>query len=446
MPLAHIEHRSNEINMIPINKPMIGEEERREVLEVLDENSTLTSPAKDGGKKVQNFEQLLREFLHVKHAIAVNSGTAALYSSFVALGIKPGDEIILPSFTFVATANAVVAAGGKPVFVDIKKQESDYTMDIQDLKSKFTDKTRVVVPVHLYGNPANLDEIGEVLRHSSNGYVDIVEDACQSLGSTYRNQQTGTFGLMGCFSMYASKVVTSGEGGAIVTNSDEIADRLKMIRNHGMVEGYDTRIFGLNLRLPEMSAAVAKAQMLKLPKMLTQRRRNAKLLTELLSDSGTNSTKSIAEFVTLPEHKMGIDEKEPNWYLYTLAFKRDGIRNNILKKLITEYKIGAAVYYDPPVHKTPFYEEMALISRTPGVNIPKPTANDKHSLQLESSTGNSTKKSIENSDIKTNSIKLTNTNWASKHVLSLPVHPLLTDQDINYIAASLIETISSCAS
>ena len=432
--------------MIPINKPMIGEEERREVLEVLDENSTLTSPAKDGGKKVQNFEQLLREFLHVKHAIAVNSGTAALYSSFVALGIKPGDEIILPSFTFVATANAVIAAGGKPVFVDIKKQESDYTMDIQDLKSKFTDKTRVVVPVHLYGNPANLDEIGEVLRQSSNGYVDIVEDACQSLGSTYRKQQTGTFGLMGCFSMYASKVVTSGEGGAIVTNSDEIADRLKMIRNHGMVEGYDTRIFGLNLRLPEMSAAVAKAQMLKLPKMLTQRRRNAKLLTELLSDSGTNSTKSVAEFVTLPEHKRGIDEKEPNWYLYTLAFTRDGIRDNILKKLITEYKIGAAVYYDPPVHKTPFYEEMALISRAPGVNIPTPIANDKHSHQLEPSTGNSTKKSIENSDIKTNGIRLTNTNWASKHVLSLPVHPLLTDQDINYIAASLIETVSSFAS
>jgi dTDP-4-amino-4,6-dideoxygalactose transaminase len=103
------------------------------------------------------------------------------------------------------------------------------------------------------------------------------------------------------------------------------------------------------------------------------------------------------------------------------------------------------VYYDPPVHKTPFYEEMALISRTPGVNIPTPIANDKHSLQ-ESSTGNSTKKSIENSDIKTNGIKLTNTNWASKHVLSLPVHPLLTDQDINYIAASLIETISSFAS
>ena len=429
--------------MIPINKPMIGEEERREVLEVLDENSSLTSSAKDGGKKVQNFEQLLREYLHVKHAIAVNSGTAALYSSFVALGIKPGDEVILPSFTFVATANAVVAAGGKPVFVDIKKQESDYTIDIPDLKSKFTNKTRVVVPVHLYGNPANLDEISEVLRQSSNGYVNMVEDACQSLGSTYKKQQTGTFGLMGCFSMYASKVVTSGEGGAIVTNSDEIADRLKMIRNHGMVEGYDTRIFGLNLRLPEMSAAVAKAQMLKLPKMLTQRRRNAKLLTELLSDSRTKSTRIVAELVTLPEDKNHIDKKESNWYLYTLAFKRDGIRDNILKKLITEYKIGAAVYYDPPVHKTPFYAEMAPISGTLSANIPTTIATDKHHLQSDSTTGYSTKiKSIENSEIKTNDMKLINTNWASKHVLSLPVHPLLTDQDINYIAASLIEAIS----
>jgi perosamine synthetase len=432
--------------MIPINKPMIGEEERREVLEVLDGNSSLTSPAKDGGKKVQNFEQLLREYLHVKHAIAVNSGTAALYSSFVALGIKPGDEVMLPSFTFVATANAVVAAGGKPVFVDIKKKESDYTIDIPDLKSKFTNKTRVVVPVHLYGNPANVDEIGEVLRQSSNGYVNMVEDACQSLGSTYKKQQTGTFGLMGCFSMYASKVVTSGEGGAIVTDSDEIADRLKMIRNHGMVEGYDTRIFGLNLRLPEMSAAVAKAQISKLPKMLTQRRRNAKLLTELLSDSRTKSTRNVAELVTLPEYESHIDEKESNWYLYTLAFKRDGIRDNIMKKLITEYEIGAAVYYDPPVHKTPFYEEMTHISGTPSANIPTPIVTDKHYLQSESTTSYSTKKAIENSGVKTNDMRLTNTNWASKHVLSLPVHPLLTDQDINYIAASLIEAISSSVS
>ncbi len=200
--------------------------------------------------------------------------------------------------------------------------------------------------------------------------------------------------------MYASKVMTSGEGGAIVTDNDEIAERLKMIRNHGMVEGYDTRILGLNSRLPEMSAALAKAQMSKLPQMLERRRHNAKLMTELLSTS-TSRASNIAEYITLPEtHEVN---KESNWYLYTLAFKRDGIRDIIQKKLVTEYKIGAAVYYDPPVHKTPFYDEM----------------------------------------VKMNALKLENSDWASKHVLSLPVHPLVTDQEINFIASSLIEVVSN---
>jgi dTDP-4-amino-4,6-dideoxygalactose transaminase len=387
-------------HMIPINKPVIGEEERHEVLEVLDENSSLTSPSKDGGKKVQDFEQLLRQYLHIKHAVAVNSGTAALYSSLLALGLKHGEEVILPSFTFVATANAVVAAGGKPVFIDISKHGQDYNIDPLELKSKFTKKTRVVLPVHLYGNPANLDEIEELLQRYTDGNVSIVEDACQSLGSTYKKKQTGTFGIMGCFSMYASKVMTSGEGGAIVTDNDEIAARLKMIRNHGMVEGYDTRILGLNSRLPEMSAALAKAQMSKLPQMLERRRHNAKLMTELLSTSSYKAS-NIAEHITLPEtHEAN---KESNWYLYTLAFKRDGIRDIIQKKLVTEYKIGAAVYYDPPVHKTPFYDEM----------------------------------------VKMNALNLENTDWASKHVLSLPVHPLVTDQEINFIASSLIEVLSN---
>jgi dTDP-4-amino-4,6-dideoxygalactose transaminase len=386
--------------MIPINKPMIGEEERREVLEVLDNNSSLTSPSKDGGKKVRDFEQLLRQFLHVKHAIAVNSGTAALYSSLLALGLKYGEEVILPSFTFVATANAVVAAGGKPVFVDISKNRQDYNIDPQELKSKFTNRTRVILPVHLYGSPANLDEIEEFLQRYSDGRVFIVEDACQSLGSTYKKKQTGTFGIVGCFSMYASKVMTSGEGGAVVTDNDDIAERLKMIRNHGMVEGYDTRILGLNSRLPEMSAALAKAQMLKLPEMLERRRHNAKLMTELLSSSD-NRASNIDEHVILPRiHEVN---KESNWYLYTLAFKKDGIRDNIQKKLMNEYKIGATVYYDPPVHQTPFYDEL----------------------------------------VEMNPLKLENTDWASKHVLSLPVHPLVTDQEIRFIASSLIEAMNN---
>ena len=200
-----------------------------------------------------------------------------MHAALLALDIKTGDEVLLPSFTFVATANAVVATGAKPVFVDINIK--DYTIDLYDLKKKISTKSKAIIPVHLYGHPADLNELNEIANQYS---IYIIEDACQSLGSTYKNKQTGTFGTMGCFSMYASKVLTAGEGGAIVTNEDKIADTLKMIRNHGMVEGYDTRLLGLNYRLPELSAAIAKIQMRKLKTILDRRRRNSILLSNLL--------------------------------------------------------------------------------------------------------------------------------------------------------------------
>src|ERR1051326_2348223 len=254
--------------MVPINKPWLGTDEKSEILSVLDDG-ILTSAAKEGGKRVRDFEFELRNFLKVKHVVAVNSGTAALYAALLAADIKKDDEILLPSFTFVATANSVAALGARPVFVDINTH--DYTLDIADLKSKITTKSKAIIPVHLYGHPSDIDEIVEIANKHS---LDVIEDACQSVGSTYKHKQTGTIGLMGCFSMYASKVLTCGEGGAIATNSDNIAEKLRMIRNHGMVEGYDTRVFGLNLRLPELSAAIAKVQTKRLPTMLRARRTN----------------------------------------------------------------------------------------------------------------------------------------------------------------------------
>ncbi|HZB17842.1 MAG TPA: aminotransferase class I/II-fold pyridoxal phosphate-dependent enzyme, partial [Nitrososphaeraceae archaeon] len=142
--------------MIPINKPWIEEEERREVLNVLEENA-LTDASRNGGKRVRDFEAQLRDYLNVKYVIAVNSGTAALHAALLAADIKQDDEVLLPSFTFVATANSVVASGAKPVFVDINK--SDYTMNVQDLKRKITKKSKAIIPVHLYGHPADMDEI-----------------------------------------------------------------------------------------------------------------------------------------------------------------------------------------------------------------------------------------------------------------------------------------------
>ncbi len=361
--------------MIPINRPWIDNEEKQEVIKVLDENA-LTSAARNGGKRVQEFESSLRTFLNVKHAISVNSGTAALHAALLALDIKTGDEVLLPSFTFVATANSVIASGAKPVFVDINTK--DYTIDLDDLKRKISKKSKAIIPVHLYGHPSDLCELNEIANQYS---LYIIEDACQSLGSLYKNKQTGTFGTMGCFSMYASKVLTAGEGGAIVTNDDKLADTLKMIRNHGMVEGYDTQMLGLNYRLPELSAAIAKIQMKKLKTILNLRRQNSLLLSNLLETI-------ISKYnIKIPEEDQ---IKKFNWYLYTLAFNNSNnitLRDYIKKKLI-ENGIGVAVYYNPPVHKTPFYQKFSM-----------------------------------NNDLQ-------NTNWSSKHVLSLPVHPGVTEMDI----------------
>ncbi len=354
---------------VPINMPIIEKEEIREVNAVLKEKS-LTSAANAGGKRVQEFEQLLASYVKSKYAIAVNSGTAALQAALYALDIKQGDEILLPSFTFVATANSVVSVGAKPVFVDILPE--NYTMDPLDLKKKITKRSKVIMPVHLYGNFSYMDEISEIARKHD---LEIIEDAAQSLGTSYKKKQSGTFAKMGYFSMYAAKVTTSGEGGAIVTNDKGLFEKLRKIRNHGMLHGYDTRILGLNLRLPEMSAAIAKVQMKKLPRFLEKRKKNAKILTELLSDSN----------YVLPDERDGV---QVNWYLYTIATAN---RNKIMKEL-NQKGIGATAYYSIPAHKTPFYR---------------------------------------------NSTKLPVTEWAANSVLSLPVHPNVTEDNLHLISKVL---------
>lgn len=361
--------------MIPINKSWLGNEEEQEVLNILEEN-ILTSPANEGGKRVQEFENSLRSYINVKHVIAVNSGTSALHASLLSMGIKQGDEVILPSFTFVATANSVLAAGAKPVFVDINKQ--DYTVDVVDVIKKITKNTKVIIPVHLYGHPSNMNEINSIAKEHS---LYIIEDACQSLGSTYFQKQTGTIGDIGCFSFYASKVITTGEGGAIATNNDDFAEKLKMIRNHGMIHGYDTSFFGLNLRLPELCAGIGKIQMRKLDSMLKIRRKNADILS-----NGLVKFEQVHSVIDLPIENMN---KKFNWYLFTVGFK-DKSKRDLIKNHLVNQGIGATIYYDPPVHMTPYYNDINSLSD----NI------------------------------------LPNTVWAWQHTLSLPVHPLMTENNL----------------
>lgn len=393
------------MNNIVINCPILGRDEIAAVTDILRKGS-LTSAANKGGVHVQRFEQSAASFVGSKYAVAVNSGTAALQAALYALDIKSGDEILVPSFTFVATANAVISVGARPIFVDITR--SNYTMDIVDLERKITKKTRAIIPVHLYGHVADIDGISEI----SNKYnIPVIEDAAQSLGSTYKRKQTGRFFEMGCFSMYPGKVLTAGEGGFITTDKKQLRDKLLMIRNHGMLKGYDTQILGMNMRLPEISAAIAEIQVKRLPAFLSSRRQNAKILSELLAKTN----------LILPNPRK---HEKVNWSLYTVASeKRDILQKALCKKhrhktkqnysnintsktthLSTTSKsaqnktlsIGAMIYYPTPVHKMPFYQSM------------------KHT----------------SAKAKT----LINTDWAASVVLSLPVHPKVTKSQIKSMA------------
>ena len=358
---------------VPINTPLIGKDEISAVVNTL-RNSALTSSSYHGDKNVQNFEKVAAKFVRSKYVVAVNSGTAALQSALFALNIKSGDEVLMPSFSFVATANAVKSTGAKPIFVDILKD--NFTIDPDDIKRKITKNTKAIIPVHLYGNIAFIERILEV-ANQNNLYV--IEDSAQALGSLYKNKHSGTFFEMGCFSMYPGKVMTSGEGGFVVTNNKTHYDKLLMIRNHGISKNKKFKTFGLNFRLSEIHAAIGIVQMKRLPNFLKIRKENAMILSELLSDRN----------VGLPQPRR---HEHVNWYLYTISTeKQKSILNNLHKK-----GIQAQSYYMTPIHKTKPYQ---------------------------------------------NEDKLHITDWASSRVISLPVHPQVVKKNIELMVNVIDKTL-----
>lgn len=358
---------------VPPNAPLTGREEISAASAVL-RSGSLTSASHEGGGQVRAFESEAASYTGARLAVAVNSGTAALQAALLALGIGRGDDVLVPSFTFAATANAVVSVGARPVFVDILGDS--YTMDPAEVEERMTPRTKAVVPVHLYGGVARMEEIAEAAKRRG---AHVIEDAAQALGSTLGGRHAGTFGAAGCFSLYPAKVITSGgEGGFVVTDRPRLRDRMRMARNHGMLRGGDVRMPGLNLRMPEMAAAIGRAQLAKLPRFLRARRRNAGALSELLAGMD----------VRLPSPRSGEDV---NWYLYTVSA---GGRRDALARKLNAAGIGAAAYYSVPVHRMPLYE---TASRRPA----RP---------------------------------LTETLRAAREVLSLPVHPGVTGDDLRRTA------------
>lgn len=255
--------------------PFFDDDEIEEIRKVL-ASGYLTQ-----GPKVAEFEKLVATFVGSRFAFATSSCTTALHLSLVALGIGPGDEVLVPDFTFPATANVVVQAGAKPVLVDIELET--YTVDIEDLRAKVGERTKAIIPVHAFGCAADMNPI---LQLAQEWGISIIEDAATALGTTYLDQFCGDIGTLGCFSFHPRKVITTGEGGMITTNDEHLADRIQLLRNHGGVrEIYWDRFeaAGYNYRLSDVLGAIGIAQMKKLKTIIDRRRMLAERIKELLA-------------------------------------------------------------------------------------------------------------------------------------------------------------------
>lgn len=355
--------------MIHMAKPQIGAEEKQAVLEVLESGIIAQGP------RVKAFEEGFAQMCGVKHAVATSSGTTALHVALLAHGIGNGDEVITSAFTFIASANSVLYAGAKPVFVDIDPRT--FNLDPSQIEAAITPRTKAILPVHLYGLACDMDPI---LSLAEKYGLIVIEDACQSHGATYKGKKAGSFGT-GTFSLYPTKNMTSGEGGMITTNDAAIDEKCRVIRQHGMRVRYYHDELGFNFRMTDIHAAIGLAQLHKLEQFNAKRQANAQFLSENLKGV-------VTPFV--PEGQTHV------FHQYTIRVpdgKRDALRNHL-----QERGVGSEVYYPVPIHKQNFYVNELGYNQS-----------------------------------------LPETEKAATEVLSLPVHAGLTPADLETIVAAVNE-------
>lgn len=326
---------------IPISAVQFGEEEEALVLAVL-RSGRLTQ-----GPMVEALELRFAELCGVDHAVAVNSGTTALVAALRSLDVGPGDEVLTSPFTFVATLNAILETGATATFADI--DPATFTLDPDDVARRLTPRTRVLIPVHLYGQPADMRALQTVTAEAG---VAIVEDAAQAHGAAFGGRPVGSFGT-GCFSFYATKNVAAGEGGIVTTNDPVLADRLRLLRNHGMRRRYEYELRGSNYRLTEMQAALVLPQLDRLQDSTECRRRNAFRLSEGLA--------GLAGVVT-PTVAAGRDHVFHQYTIRITAGAR-GDRDAVAAAL-SEQEIDTGVYYPRLVHDYDCYRKLAEVVAT----------------------------------------------------------------------------------
>ena len=364
------------LKTIPVAAPQMGEEEKAAVMAVLESGQLAQGPV------VEAFEREFARWCGVEHAVAVNSGTAALHLVMLAHGIKEGDEVITSPFTFVASANAALFAGARPVFVDI--EPLTFCLDPERVEAAITPRTRAIMPVDLYGHPAAIPELREIAdRHG----LLLIEDACQAHGAAIGDRRAGALGVTATFSFYPTKNMTTAEGGMVTTDDAGVARKVSVLRQHGASERYHHDVLGYNFRMTEIAAAIGRAQLAKLDRFNERRRRNASVLDEGLA--------GIAGFVT-PRERHGYRHV---YHQYTVRIARD--RDGFQRRL-RELGIGSAVHYELPVHRQPLYLSLGY------GNVSMPEADR-----------------------------------AAAEVLSLPVHPALSDADLDRIVESVRQAAST---
>lgn len=330
------------------------------------------------GPNVQAFEQETADYLGVKHAIGVASGTDALHLALLAEGIGAGDEVITTAFTFIATAEAIKYVGAVPVFVDIDPRT--FNISPEAIEKAITAKTKAVMPVHLFGQPADMDRIVQICQAHR---LKLIEDCCQSFGASIDGKQTGAFGNAAGFSFFPSKNLGAfGDGGLVVTNSDETAAKIKQLRNHGSDVRYYHDVIGYNSRLDEMQAVILRAKLKRIEQYNQARRRVARLYSELMAG---------LPLTTPFEDGLGVHV----YHQYTLLSER---RDDILKAL-QDAQIGCAVYYPVPLHRQNVFKQECA-----GLSLPV-------------------------------------TESVAAHCLSLPICPFLSDDNINSISAVIRDVL-----
>lgn len=324
---------TSDLPFLPIAAPVIEEQDIAAAVRVLRSGRVVQGP------EVAAFEEEFSAVVAGRSCVAVNSGTSALHLTLLAMGVGPGDEVIVPSFSFAASANAVRLVGAEPVFVDIRAD--DFTMDSDAAAVAVGPRTAAIMPVHLYGLPADMAALGGLAERHGLG---VVEDAAQAHGAQLNGRPVGTFGV-GCFSFYPTKNMHSLEGGMVTTGDAALARTVRLLRNQGMEQRYANEIVGANLRLTDVAAAVGRCQLHRLAGWNDRRRQNAAALTAALTTGSSDST----EVIVAPSVPAG---REHVFHQYTIRVPgetgggRDGLRDHL-----HQHGIGSEVYYPTPIHR-----------------------------------------------------------------------------------------------